>query len=93
MLTAVALADPGGDVEGILVQSWVEFRRLDAAEIEAYLDSGESFDKAGAYGVQGRAGRFVSAVRGSRSNVIGLPLDEVAELLRRRRPAAAAAVS
>jgi nucleoside triphosphate pyrophosphatase len=87
VLTAVALIDPQAGLEEILVQSDVEFRGLSEREIEAYLDTGEPFDKAGAYGIQGGARKFVRQVRGSVSNVIGLPIDEVAELLQRRMPA------
>lgn len=93
VLTAVALIDPARKIEEIIVQSWVEFRPLAADEIAAYLDSGEPFDKAGAYGVQGLASQFVLAVRGSVSNVIGLPLDEVSDLLRRHLPVAVGAPS
>jgi septum formation protein len=82
VLTAVALRGPSGSVtEEILVESEVTFRQLDRAEIETYLDSGEPFDKAGAYAVQGQAARFVARVVGSYTNVVGLPVDEVRELL------------
>ncbi len=60
----------------------VTFIRLDEARIEAYLASGEWTDKAGAYGVQGLAGTFVSEVRGEYSNVVGLPLCLLARLFR-----------
>jgi nucleoside triphosphate pyrophosphatase len=86
VLTAVALIDPQGGLEEVLVQSDVEFRGLSEHEIEDYLNTGEPFDKAGAYGLQGGAAKFVRQVRGSVSNVIGLPMDEVAVLLRRRMP-------
>jgi septum formation protein len=89
VLTAVALVDPAGDVDEIVVRTGVEFRRLAAEQIEHYLDSGEPFDKAGAYAVQGGAQTFVLQVRGSYSNVVGLPMEEVAALLRRRLPAQA----
>jgi septum formation protein len=95
VLTAVALCDPSGTVSEILVRSAVEFRPLASSDIEDYLDSDEPYDKAGAYAVQGRAQRFVVQVRGSYTNVVGLPLDEVRELLRHDFPQAAttAAVS
>ena len=60
----------------------VTFLHLDEAQIEAYLASGEWTDKAGAYGVQGLAGTFVSEVRGEYSNVVGLPLCLLARLFR-----------
>lgn len=59
----------------------VRFRALPAREIEAYLATGEADDKAGAYGIQGRAGAFVAEVRGSWTNVVGLPLEPTLEVL------------
>jgi septum formation protein len=86
VLTAVALTQPDGSIaDELIVCSTVEFRSLSAAEIDAYIASGEPFDKAGAYGIQGGAARFVVRVRGSYSNVVGLPMDEVRNLLERYR--------
>lgn len=59
----------------------VSFRALAEREIEAYWQSGEPADKAGGYAIQGFGGIFVSAIRGSFSGVVGLPLFETAELL------------
>jgi septum formation protein len=81
VLTAVAVACEGR-VEMRVSESFVTFCPLDEARIEAYIASGEPFDKAGGYGIQGRAGAFVSRVEGSYSGVMGLPLFETAELLR-----------
>lgn len=53
----------------------VEFRKLDPQEIEDYVLSGEPMDKAGAYAIQGQGGRFVKSIRGSWSNVVGLPME------------------
>jgi septum formation protein len=92
VLTAVALVDPAGEVEEAQVQSEVEFRRLEADDLERYLDTGEAFDKAGAYAVQGLARAFVQRVRGSFSNVVGLPKEEVSELLHRHGAANVAPV-
>ncbi|HET7403174.1 MAG TPA: Maf family protein [Usitatibacter sp.] len=64
-------------------ESLVTFGTLDEARIQAYVMSGESFDKAGAYGIQGRAGAFVERLEGSYSGVMGLPLFETVNLLRR----------
>jgi septum formation protein len=83
VLTAVALRTPAGDVEELVVRSAVAFRALTTHEIDEYLDGNEPYDKAGAYALQGEAQRFVVQVRGSYTNVVGLPLDEVHELLRR----------
>jgi len=61
----------------------VEFVPLDEADIAAYVASGEAFGKAGAYAIQGRAAAFVRCLDGSHSGVMGLPLHETAQLLRR----------
>jgi septum formation protein len=55
----------------------VHFGALEAEEITRYLSSGEPFDKAGAYAIQGRAGRYISRVEGCYYNVVGLPLARV----------------
>jgi septum formation protein len=64
------------------VTTSVRFRLLARAEIERYVASGDPMDKAGAYGIQGAGGALVAEVRGSYSNVVGLPLEETLELLR-----------
>jgi nucleoside triphosphate pyrophosphatase len=93
VLTAVVLAAPGGKgVDALVERSAVEFRALTAAEIETYVASGEPLDKAGAYAIQGGAAAFVTAVRGSHSNIVGLPLERVRALLQRRGLLAAAAL-
>ena len=81
VLTAVAVAFEGR-LEMRVNESHVTLSPLEDARIEAYVASGEPFDKAGGYGIQGRAGAFVSRVEGSHSGVMGLPLFETAELLR-----------
>jgi septum formation protein len=63
-------------------ESLVTFTHLDDARISAYVASGEPFDKAGAYAIQGRAGAFVERLEGSYTGVMGLPLFETARLLR-----------
>jgi septum formation protein len=65
-----------------LSESHVTFCPLDEERIESYIASGEPFDKAGGYGIQGRAGAFVRDLEGSYSGVMGLPLFETCELLR-----------
>ena len=71
-----------GRLEIAVSESIVTFADLEAARIAAYVASGEPFDKAGAYGIQGRAGAFVQRLEGSYSGVMGLPLYETANLLR-----------
>ncbi|MEW6426843.1 MAG: nucleoside triphosphate pyrophosphatase [Thermodesulfobacteriota bacterium] len=61
------------------VMTEVEFRPLSEALIRAYVASGEPLDKAGGYGIQGLAAAMVGAIRGSYTNVVGLPLAEVIE--------------
>jgi len=80
--TGVAAHGPAG-VFDVGVCTRVTFRAISAEEIGWYVAGGEGHDKAGGYAVQGRAGAFVSAVEGSPSNVIGLPLSQTAELLQR----------
>ena len=70
-------------METALSATTVRFCELGRAEIERYVASGEAMDKAGAYGIQGRAGAFVTEIRGSYSGVMGLPLYESAQLLKR----------
>ena len=82
VLTAVALRVAAG-VETRLSRSEVRFRATTAAERVQYCATGEPFDKAGGYGIQGRAAVFVEELRGSYSGVVGLPLFETAELLTR----------
>lgn len=81
VLTAVALQAPDGRAASRLVESRLHFKRLTAAEITAYLASGEGIGKAGGYAIQGRAGGFVMALQGSYSAVVGLPLYETLNLL------------
>ena len=81
VLTAVALQH--GDWRGeALSVSRVRFAPLAAAEVAAYVDSGEWQGKAGGYAIQGRAAAFVAHISGSYSGIMGLPLFETARLLR-----------
>jgi septum formation protein len=80
VLTAVALKHEER-LETALSVSEVEFREISAQEIRDYAASGECDDKAGAYGIQGRAATFVREIRGSHSGIVGLPLYETAQLL------------
>jgi septum formation protein len=80
VLTAVALRTAKG-LRSRISRSEVTFRSIAAAEAQAYWESGEPGDKAGAYAIQGRAAVFIAELRGSYSGVVGLPLFETAELL------------
>jgi septum formation protein len=82
VLTAVAVRY-GGGVEARLSSSEVRVRATTAAERLAYCATGEPFDKAGGYGIQGHAAVLVEELNGSYSGVVGLPLFETAALLER----------
>jgi septum formation protein len=69
--------------EFALNESTVTFDNLSDAQIDAYVASGEPMGRAGAYAIQGRAGAFIRYLSGSYSSVMGLPLFETAQLLRR----------
>lgn len=81
VLTAVAVAD-AKEVREALSTSFVTFDKLSIDDIRRYVDTGEPMDKAGAYGVQGLAAKYISKISGSYSGVMGLPLCETAKLLR-----------
>lgn len=82
VLTGVALLSDGGE-DARLDCSEVTFAELGAERIEAYLDTGEYRDKAGAYAIQGRAAAFIERLEGSYSGVMGLPLFVVSRMLER----------
>ena len=80
VMTGVAVCREGEIITCCSVTE-VRFRPLNDDDIAAYLASGEPFDKAGAYAIQGRAAVFVEHIAGSFSGVVGLPLFETAQLL------------
>ena len=82
VLTAVALKFEAR-AELVVSESRVRFCELAQPELEAYIESGEPTDKAGAYAIQGRAAAFVTEVHGSYSGIMGLPLYETAQLIRK----------
>ncbi len=81
VLGGIAAVAPDGRTVWRVIDTAVTFKRLTEAELRAYLKSGEWRGKAGGYAIQGRAARFVRALNGSYSNVVGLPLYETAQLL------------
>jgi len=81
VLTAVALQVGARRVSALSV-SRVTFAPMTAAQIDAYVATGEPLGKAGAYGIQGRAAAHVSHLSGSYSGIMGLPMYETAQLLR-----------
>ena len=82
VMTGVALVDLGRRREIVWRETTVvQFRKLHRREILTYANSGEVLDKAGAYGVQGRAAAFVERIEGCYFNVVGLPLASLVERL------------
>ena len=80
VITGVALVSPDGD-RVKCDTTWVRFKVLCDEEINAYVATEEPMDKAGAYAIQGGAAGFVEGIEGSRSNVIGLPVEMLREML------------
>lgn len=70
-----------GEIKSFSVTSRVKFQKLTKAEIEAYLDTDEPYDKAGSYAVQGRAGAFVEWIKGDYFNIVGLPIAKLKKYL------------
>jgi septum formation protein len=81
VLSAICLITPDGQLRERLCDSQVIFKRLSAAELDAYVVSGEGLGKAGGYAVQGRAAALIRTLLGSYSGVVGLPLFETRQLL------------
>jgi septum formation protein len=84
VVTAFALAQGGRLLESAPLTARVTFRQLADPEVEAYLATGEPFDKAGSYGIQGVGADFIAAVEGGRDTVMGLPVAAVLAALRRQ---------
>ena len=82
VLTGVALIH-GHHLMVEVDQTRVRFGLLTAAEIDWYVSTGEPMDKAGGYGIQGYASRFIDRIEGSYSNVVGLPVSRVYEMMRK----------
>jgi septum formation protein len=82
VLTALSLMiDPDTNPLCLVQVSEVEFAHLTPDQIASYIDSGEPYGKAGAYGIQGRGGAFIPSIKGSYSGIMGLPIYEVTQLL------------
>ena len=80
VFTGIALVcDERERTEAVETRVW--FRHIGHKEIEQYIATGEPMDKAGAYGIQGKAAVFVEKINGSYSNVVGLPLSQVYQLV------------
>jgi septum formation protein len=80
VLTGISLRDSASEV-GKVETTFVSFKPLSDGEVASYVASGEGRDKAGGYAIQGLASRFVSVIQGSYSNVVGLPMEALGQLL------------
>ncbi|MGH9711420.1 MAG: Maf family protein, partial [Candidatus Acidiferrales bacterium] len=80
--TGLALLQGNGIARTAVEKTRVAFEPLSEKEIEDYIDSEEPFDKAGAYAIQGRGGKFISRIEGCYFNVMGLPLARLYKILR-----------
>jgi len=86
VFTGIAVLNTSsGEIHSGVSKTDVRFKRLSSKVIKAYVASGEPLDKAGSYGIQGDGGAFIQGFSGSYSNVVGLPLELVEELLRKLR--------
>lgn len=83
VITGLAVIDAKrSEVKTTIVRTTVRFKQLTEEEIDAYIATGDPMDKAGAYGIQGRAAAFIEGIEGCYSNVVGLPLSELVEMLK-----------
>ncbi|MFB3903024.1 MAG: nucleoside triphosphate pyrophosphatase [Acidobacteriota bacterium] len=83
VITGLALLDPNRGRSAVrFVETGVRMANYSDKEIEDYVSSGEPLDKAGAYAIQGLGGKLVAGIEGCYTNVVGLPVCEVAEMLR-----------
>jgi septum formation protein len=84
VLTGFCVLDTSNGTEQCeAVESWVRFKSLSPEEIKGYIKTREPMDKAGAYAVQGKGSYMIQEIKGSYTNVVGLPLCELVEVLTR----------
>lgn len=81
VMTSVCVMAPSGQMAKRLSDTRVNVKRLSAAEIDAYIDSGEGIGKAGGYAIQGLFGAHIRQISGSYTGVMGLPVYETSQLL------------
>jgi len=82
VFTGLALMHPrSGRIVRRVCETRVHFVEMTPEDIEAYVDTNEPLDKAGAYGIQGLGGMFIDRIEGSYSNVVGLPMSVLREML------------
>jgi septum formation protein len=84
VFTGIALVNGNQKIIRV-VETKVWFRKISDREIQRYIATGEPMDKAGAYGIQGKAAGFVDKINGSYTNVVGLPLAQVYKMLKKAK--------
>ena len=83
VVTGLAVIDAGtSELKTTVVRTRVRFKPLSDEDIDVYIATGDPMDKAGAYGIQGRAAAFIEGIDGCYSNVVGLPLSELTDILK-----------
>lgn len=82
VITAAVLSIKGRTLGRVIVTTRVRFNELRDSEIAEYVGSSDGLDKAGGYGIQGAAGKYIAGIDGCYYNVVGLPLAAVADLIR-----------
>lgn len=82
VITAVSFQDGAGKCYSFFDKTYVTFEKIEKDILEIYLDTGEGLDKAGAYGIQGAGLTFIEKIKGSYSNVVGLPVNLVVRKLK-----------
>lgn len=83
VVTGLAVIDARtSEVKTTVVRTRVRFKPLSDEDVDAYIATGDPMDKAGAYGIQGRAAAFIEGIDGCYSNVVGLPLSELMDILK-----------
>lgn len=83
VVTGLAVIDAKtSELKTTIVRTTVKFKQLTEEDISDYIATGDPMDKAGAYGIQGRAAAFIEGIEGCYSNVVGLPLNELADILK-----------
>jgi septum formation protein len=82
VVTGMVLITPDGKEHETAVASTVAFKSVSREKIQSYVATGESLDKAGAYAIQGKGSFLVESWEGSKSNIIGLPLEALTDLFR-----------
>ena len=86
VISALSLILPDNAIKQTLAKTTVRFRNLIAREIDWYVESGEGFDKAGGYGIQGRGRVLIHSINGCYYNVVGLPVAKLIDLLSQHAP-------